>query len=113
MKFTVEKKEDLAMAALILLEGVPRVKEVSVKKNLYVRNKAPTKDKLLETMKRVCSDEEISEATFLNQFQCSQRELISREVEDLIKCYMRVKNAIEAMDVAEELQLSNNSWHYE
>ncbi|HCM1039203.1 TPA: hypothetical protein N2810_004725 [Vibrio parahaemolyticus] len=113
MKFTIEKKEDLETAALTLLEGVPRVKEISVKKNLYVRNNPPTKEKLLETMKRVCSDEQISEAAFLNQFQHTQRELISREVENLIKCYMRVQNAIESMDVAEEIQLSNSSWHYE
>ncbi|MCE7568159.1 hypothetical protein LZS85_18675 [Aliivibrio fischeri] len=112
MKFTIDKNKDSTVVTLTLIDGIPRVKRIPVKNNLYVRNNPPTKDKLLEVMERVCHDEQISEAAFLNQFQHSQSELITREAEDLIKCYLRIKNAIETMDIAEEIQLSNDSWHY-
>ena len=100
MKFSVSKDEKSQVAKLTFLEGVPRVKDIFLKKKLFVRNKPSSKNELLQIMERVCREEQISEATFLNQFQCNRETIIAMEMEDLIKCYLRIKNAVENKDIA-------------
>jgi len=106
MKFEIEKKSKL-VELKIHENGQPvRLKSTVLNGRTFVRGKAPTKKELLET---IDEHSDLNFDEFYAQYYNSMSSKIDSEMKALIQNYMRIKNAIDCIDLIEEIRLNQSS----
>ncbi len=105
MKFRVTKSS-YRVTFMIDDEGKPaRCLDVPIDKRLLVKNKPPSKEKLIEIMQLQSLHENMTKDEFIDQYINDRKHDINIQTRELIKCYLRIRNSLSCIDLADEIRL--------
>lgn len=107
MKFTVTKRSYLTTFMIEDEKKPVRRLDVPIDRRLFVKNKPPTKEQLIEMIKLQCLRGDMTKEEFMTRYTNARKEDIDRQTRELLKCYLRIRNSISCIDLADEIRLAD------
>ncbi|MCG9683545.1 hypothetical protein L1D31_13295 [Vibrio sp. Isolate23] len=107
MKFTVEKSGSIVSLAIEHEGKARRVYDIPVKGRVFVKGKAPEVSKLKQMMETYCTENVMNSSEFLDFYHKSRQDTIEYETKELLKCFMRIQNSIDCINVSDEIRFGD------
>ncbi|EPS4454063.1 hypothetical protein ACVEU1_004701 [Vibrio parahaemolyticus] len=107
MKFTVEKSGSIVSLAIEQEGKARRVYDIPVNGRVFVKGKAPEVSKLKQVMATHRSESGMNSNEFLDFYHKSRQDAIEHETKELLKCFMRIQNSIDCINVADEIRFGD------
>ncbi|WP_417868605.1 hypothetical protein [Vibrio furnissii] len=104
MKFTVEKSGSIVSLAIEQEGKARRVYNIPVNGRVIVKGKAPEVFKLKQVMEIHRLESGMNSNEFLDFYHKSRQDEIEHETKELLKCFMRIQNSIDCIDVADAIR---------
>lgn len=108
MKFTVTKSGAMVSLAVEDEHKARRLYEIAVNGRVFVKGKPPKMSKLRQTMETHRLEGGMSASNFLDVYCMSQQDIIERETKELLQCLMRIQNASDCIDLAEDIRFGDS-----
>lgn len=110
IKFEINKK-NLHVSLLINEKGkATRKKEVTFQKNVFIKGNTPSKENIL---KFIAGEIQLgaftSKEDFLSIYHNNKKDIIDKEMKNLIKCYMKIIHALECIDISDEIYFDSQN----
>lgn len=107
MKFTVEKSGSIVSLTIEQEGKARRVYLIPVNGRVFVKSKVPEVSRLKQVLETHCSENGISSSEFLDFYHKCRQDAIEHETKELLKCFMRIKNSIDCINVADEIRFGD------
>lgn len=108
MKFTVEKTGSIVSLAIEHGGKARRVHQIEVGGRVFVKSKVPEIHKLKEIMEIHSIESGMSNSEFLDFYHKCRQDVIEHETKELLKCFMRIQNSLDCINVADEIRFSDH-----
>lgn len=83
-----------------------RQEDIFIEGRVYVQSKPPSKEYLNRIINLQCDSNAFQRTEVFSLYQHSMSEKIKEETKKMMQSYLKIKNAIKCIDIAQEIELS-------
>jgi hypothetical protein len=108
MKFEFEMVGNHVEIRMKREDRADRLEEVCLNKKVYIRDQAPTREKLEETINLHVQYGGENKSDVIVGYYLSRRKVIEEEAKNIIKSYMKIQQSVQCIDIIDKIALSSD-----